>query len=207
MARTPAKKKAKSAAKKKPAAKKAAPKKKVAAKKPAPKAAKKPAGKGKKAAPVKVKRRVVQVKRKTIEVVSRPPVPKAVVEATNRALAQAEVEGLLRRLPPPVQPVVKTLRRLVLAAAPEATEKLEDGAPAYFVNGVFARIEPSEREVLVKFMRGGQLPSAAELQGEGESRTLALSSLAELKESVLRKLVREAVLLNLSPTPVPAARA
>jgi hypothetical protein len=103
--------------------------------------------------------------------------------------------------------VVKTLRRLVLAAAPEATEKLENGVPAYFVNGIFARIEPSEREVLIKFMRGGQLPSASELSGEGESRTLSLTSLAELRENVLRKLVREAVMLNLSPPPAPAARA
>lgn len=214
MAKAPAKKKAKSsAAKKKVAPKKVAkakpaPKKAAAAKKAPPKSAKKGAKKGaaKKAAPVKVKKRLVQVKRKTVEVVSRPSVPKAVIEATNRALAQAEVEGLLRRLPPPVQPVVKTLRRLMLDAAPEATERLEDGAPAYFANGVFARIEPKEREVLVKFMRGGQLPSAAELPADGDSRVVSLSSLAELKESVLRKLVREAVMLNLSPPP-PAARA
>jgi hypothetical protein len=210
MAKAPAKNKAKSsAAKKKSAPKKVAkakpaPKKAAAAKKAPSKGAKK--GAAKKPAPVKVKKRLVQVKRKTVEVVNRLPVPKAIVEATNRALAQAEVEGLLRRLPPPVQPVVKTLRRLMLDAAPEATERLEDGAPAYFANGVFARIEPKEREVLVKFMHGGQLPSAAGLPGEGDSRVVSLASLEELKESVLRKLVREAVMLNLSPPP-PAARA
>lgn len=208
MAKAPAKKKAKSsAAKKKVAPKKVAkakpaPKKAAAAKKAPAKSAKKAAAK--KTPAVKVKKRLVQVKRKTIEVVSRPPVPKAIVEATNRALAQAEVEGLLRRLPPPVQPVVKTLRRLMLDAAPEATERLEDGAPAYFANGLFARIEPKEREVLVKFMHGGQLPSAAGLPADGDSRVVSLSSLAELKESVLRKLVREAVMLNLSPVPVAA---
>lgn len=210
MAKAPAKKKAKSsAAKKKVAPKKVAkakpaPKKAAAAKKAPAKSAKRAAAK--KTPAVKVKKRLVQVKRKTIEVVSRPPVPKAIVEATNRALAQAEVEGLLRRLPPPVQPVVKTLRRLMLDAAPEATERLEDGAPAYFANGLFARIEPKEREVLVKFMHGGQLPSAAGLPGDGDSRVVSLSSLEELKESVLRKLVREAVMLNLSPAP-PTARA
>lgn len=208
MAKAPAKKKAKSsAAKKKIAPKKVAkakpaPKKAAAAKKAPAKSAKRAAAK--KTPAVKVKKRLVQVKRKTIEVVSRPPVPKAIVEATNRALAQAEVEGLLRRLPPPVQPVVKTLRRLMLDAAPEATERLEDGAPAYFANGLFARIEPKEREVLVKFMHGGQLPSAAGLPADGDSRVVSLSSLAELKESVLRKLVREAVMLNLSPVPVAA---
>ncbi len=218
MAKAPAKKKAKSsAAKKKLAPKKvakvklahrkkvAAPKKKAAA---APqKSAKKVAAKKVAAKAPPVKKRLVVVKRKAVEVVSRPSVPKAVIAAkVERALAQAEVEGLLRRLPPPVQPVVKTLRRLMLDAAPEATERLEDGAPAYFANGVFARIEPQERAVLVKFMRGGELPSAVDLPGDGESRVVSLSSLAELKESVLRKLVREAVMLNLSPVP-PNARA
>ena len=97
--------------------------------------------------------------------------------------------------------MVKTLRRLVLESAPEASELMEDGSPSYFANGVFARIVPSERTVLVKFLRGGHLPSANELVGDGETRTLSLSSLEELKETVLRKLVREAVMLNLS-TPI-----
>ncbi|HEY0880857.1 MAG TPA: hypothetical protein VGD87_04965, partial [Archangium sp.] len=60
------------------------------------------------------------------------------------------------------------------------------------------RIEPNEREVLVKFLKGGQLPSASELPGEGDQRSLSLTDVNELKESVLRKLVREAVMLNLS---------
>jgi hypothetical protein len=169
------------APKKKPVAKKAAPKpapKKVAApaKKPAPPPAKKPAAK---VIPIPVKKVPVQV----------PMFPEV-----DRALAQAAVEGLISRLPPPVQPVVNTLRRLVLEAAPEAQEQLDDGAPAYFANGVFARIEPTERVVLVRFLKGEQLPSSGELQGD----SLSLSAIDELKESVLRKLVREAVMLNMS---------
>jgi|GEM_PF-3242925 hypothetical protein len=162
----------------KPAPKKvAAPAKKVAApaKKPAP-APKKPAAK---VIPIPVKKVPVQV----------PMFPEV-----DRALAQAAVEGLISRLPPPVQPVVNTLRRLVLEAAPEAQEQLDDGAPAYFANGVFARIEPTERVVLVRFLKGEQLPSSGELQGD----SLSLSAIDELKESVLRKLVREAVMLNMS---------
>jgi len=184
MAKARSKTKAKSGSK---TSKKALKKKPVAktakAKKPAPK---KLAAKAKKPAPKKV--------------AAKKPAPakKVLAPAVNRALAQAEVEGLINRLPPPVQPVVKTLRKLVLEAAPEASELLEDGAPAYFANGVFARIEPNEREVLVKFLKGGQLPSASELPGEGDQRSLSLTDVNELKESVLRKLVREAVMLNLS---------
>lgn len=178
----------KKALKKKPVAKAAK------AKRPAPK---KVAAKAKKPAP---KKAAAPKKPAPKKVAAKKPAPakKVLAPAVNRALAQAEVEGLINRLPPPVQPVVKTLRKLVLEAAPEASELLEDGAPAYFANGVFARIEPNEREVLVRFLKGGQLPSASELPGEGDQRSLSLTDVNQLKESVLRKLVREAVMLNLS---------
>ncbi|MFO0597554.1 MAG: DUF1801 domain-containing protein [Myxococcaceae bacterium] len=180
-----AKKPVKAAARKAKAA--ARPKKAAAkAKKPAPKPAKKPAPKAKAAAKA----------------------PKAeLAPAVTRALEQAEVEGLISRLPPPVQPVVKTLRALVLEVAPEASEQIENGAAAYFANGVFARIEPGEHEVLVRFLKGGQLPSAGELSGEGETRALTFKNVEELKETVLRKVVREAVMLNLSSSGAPTAQA
>ena len=203
-AKSGSKTKSKSALKKKPALK-AKSASAVKAKKPAPK--KKPAKAAKaKTAP----RKLVGTARPPSKIVAKATPPpratpvsprKPLAPEVGRALAQADVEGLISRLPPPVQPVVKTLRRLVLESAPEASELLEDGSPSYFANGVFARIIPSERSVLVKFLRGGHLPSANELVGDGETRTLSLSSLAELKETVLRKLVREAVMLNLS-TPV-----
>ncbi|MDP2269826.1 MAG: DUF1801 domain-containing protein [Archangium sp.] len=200
-AKSGSKTKSKTALKKKPAIK-ARSAKVVKAKKPAPKkkSAKAPAKKvAAKAAPKKLaaKKPVTRIVPKATPLSPRKPLAPAV----DRALMQADVEGLISRLPPPVQPVVKTLRRLVLEAAPEASELLDDGSPAYFANGVFARIVPSERTVLVKFLRGGHLPSASELTGDGETRTLSLSSLEELKETVLRKLVREAVMLNLS-TPI-----
>ena len=199
MAKARSKKKAKSGSKTK-SSKKAVLKKKPALKAKAVKA-KKPALKKKTAA----KKNLVGTAKPIMPKATPAPKPvvakKPLLPQVNRALMQAEVDGLISRLPPPVQPVVKTLRRLVLEAAPEASELLEDGSPAYFANGVFARIVPSERTVLVKFLRGGHLPSASELVGDGETRSLSLSSLAELKETVLRKLVREAVMLNMS-TPV-----
>jgi hypothetical protein len=203
MAKARSKKKAKSGSKAK-SSKKVALKKKPALKAKAAKA-KKPAAKKKAAAKKPAPKKLVGTAKPIMPKAT--PAPKPVVEkkplapAVDRALLQAEVDGLISRLPPPVQPVVKTLRRLVLEAAPEASELLDDGSPAYFANGVFARIIPSERTVLVKFLRGGHLPSASELTGDGETRSLSLSSLEELKETVLRKLVREAVMLNLS-TPV-----
>jgi hypothetical protein len=139
----------------------------------------------------------------------RAPTPKAAAKrsgaprtihspALDRALEAAEVKGYLARLPTPLQPMVTRLRAILLDSAPEALEFLEHERPSYFARGVFARIEPKEREVLVRFLRGGSLPSSGELRGFGEERILKLSSLEELKTEVLRKLVREAVVLNLT---------
>lgn len=212
MAKARAKTKAKSGSKTKAKSKKSALERKPAvkakaAKKPVAKkvVAKKPVAKKKiaaKAAPKNVKAPAKKVPTRIIpKATPVSPPRKPLAPAVDRALAQADVEGLISRLPPPVQPVVKTLRRLVLEAAPEASELLDDGSPAYFANGVFARIIPSERQVLVKFLRGDDLPSASELS----DGALTLTSVEELKETVLRKLVREAVMLNLStPTIVQA---
>lgn len=108
-----------------------------------------------------------------------------------------EIEGYVRSLPPPIVPIVNRLRQLVRAAAPEARELLDPNGPAYEVNGLFARIEPGEREVLMTFLRGAALDAPeGTLSGDGETRVVSIGSLAQLKESVLQGLVRQAVLLN-----------
>ena len=182
-------------AKKKPGkkpAKKTTPKKKTAAR-AAPKRA------------VKAKKAVAAKKAKPAPTKKAAPAPAKKKQAgpkldarVKQALATAEIEGLIQRLPPPLQPVVRSLRQLVLDAAPEAKELLEGDSAAYAANGIFARIEPSERAVLVRFLRGGRLPSASELEGEGDERALSLSSPDALRATVLQKLVREAVMLNLA---------
>lgn len=203
MANARAKKKAKSGSKaksKKPVAARgrvvAKPKKaaKKVTRKPAPK--KKAAAPKKKAKPAPVAKKKVAAPKPTKKPAA---VKKALHPTVKSALEKADVEGLISRLPPPMQLIVKSLRSLVLESAPEASETLDDGAPSYFANGVFARIVPSERAVLLKFLKAASLPSAAELEGD----SLPITELNEVKESVLRKLVREAVLLNLT-TPAAA---
>jgi hypothetical protein len=172
---------------------------KAVAKKPAPK--KKAATAKKPAAPKKAAAAKPPAAVETAPAAAPKAAPRELLPQVSSALAQAEVEGLISRLPPPVQPVVKLLRKVVLEVAPEASEKIEDGAPAYFANGVFARIEPGEHDVLVRFLKGGSLPSANELSGDGEARVISFHDADSFKESVLRKVVREAVMLNLSDSP------
>ncbi|MBM4781086.1 MAG: DUF1801 domain-containing protein [Archangiaceae bacterium] len=152
-------------------AKKPAPKKK-AAPKPVKKAAAKKAAPAKKAAAPK-----------TYPPVKLPELP--------------EIEGYVRSLPPPVVPIVNKLRQVVRDAAPEARELLDPNGPAYDANGLFARIEASDREVLVTFLRGAQLEAPeGTLAGDGDSRAISVASLDDLKENVLQALVRQAVMLN-----------
>lgn len=203
MANARAKKKAKSgskvkskkvvAARRKVAAK---PKKKVVAKKVVGK--KKPVAAKKVAPPKKKKAAPAPAPAKKKPVAAKPA---ALHPTVKSALEKADIEGLINRLPNPVQHVVKSLRALVLENAPEASEALEDGAPSYFANGLFARIVPEERAVLVRFLKAGQLPSANELQGD----TFAITELDEMKQNVLRRLVREAVLENLRTVPTAKA--
>jgi hypothetical protein len=108
-----------------------------------------------------------------------------------------EIEGYVRSLPPPIVPLVNKLRQVVRDAAPEARELLDPNGPAYDANGLFARIEASDREVLVMFLKGAHLDAPdGTLAGDGEIRSLAVSSVESLRESVLQGLVRQAVLLN-----------
>lgn len=206
MANARSKKKAKSGSKaksKKPAARKKVVKRAAAKSKPKVKA------KAKKA-PAKPKAKAKAAPKAKPAAPKAPPAPPKAVRVlapeVSNALAQAEVEGLISRLPPPVQPVVKMLRKVVLEVAPEASEQIENGAPAYFANGVFARIEPGEHDVLVRFLKGGKLPSASELPGDGDARVITFQDADALKETVLRKVVREAVMLNLSDS-APQAQA
>lgn len=155
------------------------------AKKPAPKKAAKPA---KKAAPSKPAPKKTGPAKKAASPKTYPPV---------KLPELPEIEGYVRSLPPPVVPIVNKLRQVVRDAAPEARELLDPNGPAYDANGLFARIEASDREVLVTFLRGAQLEAPeGTLAGDGDSRAVSVASLDDLKESVLQALVRQAVMLN-----------
>ena len=187
---TSPKAKSKQKSKAKPAAKRRAParSKKVVAKKAAPKKA--------------VAKKPVAKKPVARKVVAKKPVAKKAV-ATKAAWpsvtlpALPEIEGYVRSLPPPIVPIVNRLRQLVRDAAPEARELLDPNGPVYDSNGLFARIEAGDRQVLITFLKGAQLDAAeGMLLGSGDTRALSVDSLEGLRESVLQGLVRQAVMLN-----------
>lgn len=127
------------------------------------------------------------------------PSKTVVTPALERALAAAQLHGVMTRLPPPIQPMLTVLRRVMLEAAPEVIEYIEKDSPSYDANGIFARLEPGMREVAVRFLNGSALASAA-LAGEadGADRVVRISAIEHIDLDLLQRLVREAVALNLS---------
>ncbi len=181
--------------------------KKVARKAPARAAAKKVV---KKVAKKVVARKVIAKKAVAKKVVAKKVVAKKVV--AKKAVAKKVVakpartpvlvpslEGYVSRLPPPVKVLVAGLRKLVKDVAPFTNEYVLDSATAFEANGVFARIQPTDRDVVVAFLRGGDLQAPeGVLEGEnGPYRYLTIKTADELKADVLRSLVRQAVMINI----------
>lgn len=126
--------------------------------------------------------------------------------------ARAAAPEFVSTLPPPVKVIVSLVRKLVHETAPEAVELVQGNTAAWKANGLFARLEASEQEVILSFLQGARLDAPAGLlqPGEGEERTIALHRLEDVREQVLAPLVRQAVLLNLGhheqpPPPPPEA--
>lgn len=175
--------KSKQKAKSKPAAKRRVP---ARAKKIAPK----------KAAPRKVAPKKVAPKKAAPKTAPKTVAPKKTWPSVTLP-ALPEIEGYVRSLPPPIVPIVNRLRQLVRDAAPEARELLDPNGPVYDSNGLFARIEANDRQVLITFLKGAELDAEeGTLFGEGVTRALSVASLEGLRESVLQGLVRQAVMLN-----------
>ncbi|MDP1917857.1 MAG: DUF1801 domain-containing protein [Myxococcales bacterium] len=192
---TSPKAKSKQTSKAKPAAKRRAParSKKVVAKKAAPK---KPVAK-KAIAKKVVAKKAIAKKAVAKKPVAKKPVAKKAAWPSVTLPALPEIEGYVRSLPPPIVPIVNRLRQLVRDAAPEARELMDPNGPVYDSNGLFARIEAGDRQVLITFLKGAQLDAAeGTLLGKGDTRALSVDSLEGLRESVLQGLVRQAVMLN-----------
>lgn len=169
--------------------------------------------KAKKKAKKPLKKRPAKKSARAAKKPSRPAKKAARKPAKKPARAAAPaVPELVSTLPPPVKVIVSLVRKLVHESAPEAVELVQGNTAAWKANGLFARLEASEQEVILSFLQGARLDAPAGLlqPGEGEERTIALHRQEDVREQVLAPLVRQAVLLNLGhhdrpPPPPPDA--
>ncbi len=96
--------------------------------------------------------------------------------------------------------IVSAVRKIVLAAIPEAEEAIKWAQPVYSVNGPFAYIKAFKSSVNFGFWRGVDIDDPGELlQGSGEKmRHVKLTNLDDVDQQVFTDFVNQAVSLNLS---------
>lgn len=135
---------------------------------------------------------------------ARRPAPKKKVAVktkkrpARKKAAGGNVDAYVSLLPSPQQMIVNRVRALVASAAPEAIETLKWGQPVYEVNGPMAYIKAYKGYVNFGFWRGAMLEGPAEvLEGDGDQmRHVRLFAFDDIKDEVLKTLVRQAALLN-----------
>ena len=96
--------------------------------------------------------------------------------------------------------IVSEVRKIVLAAVPEADEAIKWAQPVYSVNGPFAYIKAFKSSVNFGFWRGVEIDDPdSRLQGTGEKmRHVKLVSLDDIDEPAFTCFAQQAVKLNLT---------
>ena len=96
--------------------------------------------------------------------------------------------------------IVSEVRKIVLAAVPEAEEAIKWAQPIYSVNGPFAYIKAFKSSVNFGFWRGVDIDDPGGLlQGSGEKmRHVKLTNLDDVDQGAFTDFVNHAVSLNLS---------
>ena len=94
--------------------------------------------------------------------------------------------------------IVEGVRKVVLKAAPDASEVVKWAQPVYELNGPFAYIKAFKNNVNFGFWRGIEIPDPEGiLQGSGDKmRHVKLSSLNDIQKEVFEGFVKEAIKLN-----------
>jgi hypothetical protein len=94
--------------------------------------------------------------------------------------------------------VGRRLRRLVLSAAPSATESIKWAQPVYEDSGPFCYFKASRSHITLGFWRGTELDDPqGRLEGDGDRmKHLKVRSAGEIEDDVIAGWVRQAVELN-----------
>lgn len=110
------------------------------------------------------------------------------------------VDDYIGNLEPSQRALATVLRELIRAAAPKASEAFKWSQPVFESNGPLCWIKAHKAHVTLGFWRGMQLPSGAGvIEGSGDKMGhIKVRAAADIQPALVRKLVREAVALNLA---------
>jgi len=102
------------------------------------------------------------------------------------------------RVLPEFHPVVAALRELMRQAAPNATEMISYGIPAYKGRKIFAVISPTKKDITFSFTHGAEFEDKYELlKGVGKiARHVKIKSLQAFNEDALRYYIKQALAID-----------
>lgn len=115
-------------------------------------------------------------------------------------MAEKTVDDYIASLDGWQSEIVAEVRKIVLAAAPEARESIKWAQPVYETNGPFSYIKAFKKSVNFGFWRGVDLDDPKGLlTGSGEKmRHVSLTGVQEIDEAAFTDFVQQAVKLNLT---------
>ena len=108
------------------------------------------------------------------------------------------VDDYVARIPAELRDVAVELRKIVRAAAPDATESIKWGQPVYDAGGPFAALKAYPRWVTLTFWRGADLadPNGL-LEGDGDRmRHARFATTSAVRSDAITELVRAALAKN-----------
>jgi hypothetical protein len=113
-------------------------------------------------------------------------------------MSTQRVDDYIARLDPAQRALATTLRELVRAAVPQATEAFKWSQPVFEQAGPICWIKAHKAHVTLGFWRGMQLPSGAGvIEGSGDKMGhIKLRAASDIRPPLFKKLLREAVALN-----------
>ncbi|HNR02098.1 MAG TPA: DUF1801 domain-containing protein [Anaerolineaceae bacterium] len=107
-------------------------------------------------------------------------------------------EFVKARVLPEFRETVERIRLLLRELAPQATEELSYGIPAYRVRRIIAVISPTKKDITLSFSRGADFEDKLNLlKGAGnKSKHLKFKNADEVERSVLAYYIRQALELE-----------
>lgn len=123
----------------------------------------------------------------------------------QKGLSFSSVEDLLEHLPDDQQAIVEVLRKLILEALPQCTEKINYNVPFYAIHKNICFIWPSyipwggiSEGVALGFTRGAHLSDQTKVKAGSRKmvRTMLFHETSEINHNIIRSLLYEAELLD-----------
>src|SRR6267143_812754 len=115
------------------------------------------------------------------------------VPLRSRTHRMSDVDAYVSKVNPELRRQFQKLRLIIKKALPDVSEAVKWGVPFYSLNGVgVAAIADYSRHVNLSLLKGAEVSSDM-LEGTGKGmRHITVKTLAEIKETEITRLVKEA---------------